>query len=95
VAGEPAPTQRAALTAFLDELERWNHRLNLTTVAPADMWKRHVEESLVMLGTAAPRRGADLVDIGTGAGVPGIVVAVMRPDLRIGLVESLVACVTL
>jgi len=51
------------------------------------LWERHVLNS-VALAELVPV-GARLVDIGTGAGLPGIAVACVRPDLRVDLVESL------
>ena len=80
--------QEQALRDYLRELQRWNRRTNLTAVPAADFWSRHVEESLAMLAVAAPPEGAHLVDVGSGAGLPGIVVAIARPDLRVTLVES-------
>lgn len=51
------------------------------------LWDRHVLNSAV-LGEAVPH-GARVCDIGTGAGLPGIVVAIARPDIRMTLVEPL------
>lgn len=76
------------LTLWLDTIEEWRGRLNLTTVVRQEAWRRHVEESLHLLHRARPARGGSVVDLGSGAGIPGIVVAVCRPDLRVTLVES-------
>ena len=83
-----SPDQRAAVTAYLRELDVWNRRLNLTTVPAADAWRRHVGESLELLHAAAIPPGADVIDVGSGGGVPGVVVAIARPDLRVSLLES-------
>ena len=82
------PTVRARLLAYLDELARWNARMNLTAVPPDRAWDRHVGETLDLLTATAPAPGARVVDVGAGGGVPGIPLAVLRPDLRVVLVES-------
>ena len=45
------------------------------------MWSRNIEEAQELLDVAAPDTGARVVDIGSGGGVPGIVIAILRPDL--------------
>jgi 16S rRNA (guanine527-N7)-methyltransferase len=84
----PTVAQRGMLERHLDELETWNRRLNLTAVPRERAWERHVEESLALLEAMAPPAGWQVVDIGSGAGIPGLVVAVMRPDLAVTLVEA-------
>jgi 16S rRNA (guanine527-N7)-methyltransferase len=84
----PDARQRHLLERHLDELETWNRRLNLTTVPRDHAWERHVEESLALLEAMAPAGGWRVVDIGAGGGIPGLVIAVMRPDLAVTLVEA-------
>jgi len=79
---------RARLQAYLDELHRWNARVNLTKVPPQRSWEKHVEEVLDLLAACAPPHGAHVVDVGAGGGVPGIPMAIVRPDLHVTLVES-------
>jgi 16S rRNA (guanine527-N7)-methyltransferase len=86
-AGVTAP-QRAALLRYLAELDLWNRRLNLTTVPAKQAWERHVGEALQLLEAASPERAARLIDVGSGAGVPGLVIAITRPDLRVTLLEA-------
>jgi 16S rRNA (guanine527-N7)-methyltransferase len=76
------------LERYLDELYRWNERINLTRVPRAEARRRHLGETQALLAAAAPGRGASVVDVGSGAGVPGLVMAILRPDLRLTLVES-------
>jgi 16S rRNA (guanine527-N7)-methyltransferase len=85
---EPSPADRRRLLGFLDELHTWNERLNLTAVPPSDAWERHVAESVLLLERARIPPGARCVDIGSGGGVPGAVIAVLRPDLAVALVEA-------
>jgi 16S rRNA (guanine527-N7)-methyltransferase len=82
------PATRDRLRAYLDELGRWNARINLTTVAPERFWDKHVGEVLDVLAVCAPAPGARVVDVGAGGGVPGIPMAVLRPDLQVALLES-------
>jgi 16S rRNA (guanine527-N7)-methyltransferase len=77
---------RDALFAYLDLLHRWNKTYNLTAVRnPADMVSRHVLDSLSVLPWL---RGETLLDAGTGAGLPGVPLAIVRPDLRVTLLDS-------
>jgi len=84
----PTPEQRVLLDRWLDELHRWNARVNLTAVPREEAWDRHVVESLRLLAHAAPAPGSTVVDVGSGGGAPGLPIAIVRPDLRITLVES-------
>jgi 16S rRNA (guanine527-N7)-methyltransferase len=84
----PDARQRRLLERHLDELETWNRRLNLTAVPREHAWERHVEESLALLEAMAPGGGWRVVDVGAGGGIPGLVVAVMRPDLAVTLVDA-------
>ena len=79
---------RARIEAYLDEVERFNRRINLTTVPREQAWERHIVDSLTLLEVAAPAHGERVVDVGSGAGVPGIPFALVRPDLEITLVEA-------
>ena len=86
----PRPTrdQRLALDQYLDELDLWNRRLNLTTVPREQAWPRHVEESLGLLMRADPEPGSRCADLGSGGGIPGVIVAIVRPDLAVTLIEA-------
>ena len=80
--------QRAAIALFLDELAHWNARINLTSV-PADQgWRRHIDESVQLLEAADPPPDAAIIDVGSGAGIPGLVMAILRRDLRMTLLEA-------
>lgn len=81
-------TTAARLARYLDELELWNARINLTSVPRAEAWAKHVDESATLLEAVAPPLGARVIDVGTGGGVPGVPIAVMRPDLRVTLLDS-------
>jgi 16S rRNA (guanine527-N7)-methyltransferase len=74
------------LLDYVELLERWNAAYNLTAVRdPADMVTRHLLDSLAI----APHvRGATLADLGSGAGLPGIPLAIAAPEREILLVDS-------
>ena len=69
-------------------LERWNKRINLTSVeAGEQMVIRHYCESL-FFGARLPADTRSLADIGSGAGFPGVPIAILRPNCEVALVES-------
>lgn len=79
--------RRALLRAFLDELLLANTKFNLTAVRSSEeAWDRHIVES----ATLAPLIGrpANLIDVGTGGGLPGMVLAICRPDIDVTLLEA-------
>jgi hypothetical protein len=81
----------AQLDALCDHyslLLAWNERLNLTrVVSAADAARLHYVESL-FLAAQLPPGELRIVDVGSGAGFPGIPVAILRPETRVDLVES-------
>ncbi|MES1943999.1 glucose-inhibited division protein B [Salinisphaera sp. PC39] len=81
-----SPAARETLIDYLKQLESWNRTYNLTAVRkPADMVVRHLLDSLA----AAPYIAGDSVaDIGSGAGLPGIPLALALPRKSFTLVES-------
>jgi 16S rRNA G527 N7-methylase RsmG len=83
---EISDAQTERLFAHYELLRRWNRRLNLTTVIdmPVAVY-RHYCESLFV---AAHISGRTVVDIGSGAGFPGIPLAIVRPEWTVTLVES-------
>ena len=76
----------ATLERYLALLARWNQAFNLTAVRdPAEMVPRHILDSAMLAPfvTAGP-----VADIGTGAGLPGIVLAILRPEVAFTLLDS-------
>lgn len=78
----------SALDAYFDELARWSARLNLTSIPRERMWSRNVGDAEGLLDLAAPGPGLRVVDVGSGGGAPGMIVAILRPDLRVTLLKS-------
>lgn len=82
----PNTSQLERFARYLRLLEKWNHAFNLTAVRdPEDMVVRHVLDSVA----AAPfLSGGSILDVGTGAGLPGIPLAIMAPAQRFTLLDS-------
>jgi 16S rRNA (guanine527-N7)-methyltransferase len=78
--------QEKSLLAYLAVLQRWNKTYNLTAVKkPAQMITRHLLDSL----SVAPWVGnGSLLDCGTGAGLPGVPLAIAKPELDVTLLDS-------
>lgn len=83
----PSPVQIERLEEHFQLLLRWNKKINLTKVVdPQDAARKHYAES-IFLGVHLPTDIRTVVDVGSGAGFPGIPIAVVRPDLQITLLE--------
>lgn len=81
-----SPGQVEALLRLVDELADWNARFNLTAIRdPAEVVDKHLLDSLAALPYL---KGLAVADIGTGAGFPGLPLAIADPDRRFTLVES-------
>jgi 16S rRNA (guanine527-N7)-methyltransferase len=80
------PALAMPLLAYLALLDRWNRTYNLTAIRdPREMVGKHLLDSLAM----HPYIGAgNLADLGAGAGLPGIPLAIAKPGLQVTLVES-------
>ena len=76
------------LEIFVETLERWQKAINLVSRNTMDgVWKRHILDSAQVV-PLIPSTAETLADLGSGGGFPGLVIAAMRPDLRVTLVES-------
>lgn len=85
-----AITDRTAgdLCVYLHELENWNKRMNLTGITGLEeMAIKHVGDT-ILLALHLPVRIRYMIDIGTGAGVPGLILKIIRRDLDVVLVDS-------
>jgi 16S rRNA (guanine527-N7)-methyltransferase len=79
--------QIAVLSKYLALLSHWRRRARLTAVAdPIAAARVHIADSLLVLRAGIPP-GASLIDVGSGAGLPGIPLKVARPDIDVTLLE--------
>ena len=77
------------LHIYLSMLREWNSRIDLTAVTEdEETVDKHFMDSLTILKTEIIRNDASLIDVGTGAGFPGMVLAMARPDLKVTLMDS-------
>ena len=82
--------QAARFQIYLELLTQWNEKINLTAITqPEEVAVKHFLDSLLLLSAAKPQQGARLLDVGTGAGFPGVPVKIVRGDLRLTLLDSL------
>jgi 16S rRNA (guanine527-N7)-methyltransferase len=79
------PATVAAAGAYLESLDAWRRKANLTGALSAAELAEHTLES-ILGGGLIPERSS-VVDVGSGAGFPGIPLAISRPDLSVALVE--------
>ncbi len=83
-------THYQQLTAYGKLLVEANKQMNLTAITdPAEIWAKHFLDSAVLLKEVQLPMHARCIDVGTGAGFPGMVLAILRPDLEITLLDSL------
>lgn len=97
---QPSPEQQTLFQAVYDQILKGNQQINLTRItAPAEFWEKHLWDSLSGVSPwlkplefrpdwsqAHPVR--TVIDIGTGAGFPGLPIAIARPDWQIALLDS-------
>jgi 16S rRNA (guanine527-N7)-methyltransferase len=88
----PSGAQLAALQRYLELLQRWNAVYNLTAVRePAQMITQHLADCLVVvtpLRRHLDGRAARVLDVGSGAGLPGLILAVMLPQLQVSCIDT-------
>ncbi len=87
---ELTPAQLAAFQAYADELRAWSERFNLTAITDLEgIQVKHFLDSLSVLRALPANPGrVRLIDVGTGAGFPGLPLRIVCPDMRLTLVEA-------
>ncbi|BCG11457.1 16S rRNA (guanine(527)-N(7))-methyltransferase RsmG [Buttiauxella agrestis] len=79
--------QKQQLVGYVELLHKWNKAYNLTSVRhPDEMLVRHILDSIVV---EPHLQGSRFIDVGTGPGLPGIPLAIVRPDSHFTLLDSL------
>lgn len=88
----PTEGQLDQLLAYVDLLARWNKVYNLTAVRePAEMLTHHLLDSLAVIGPLRRQtvgRSTRLLDVGSGGGLPGVVIAICCPDIDVCCVDA-------
>jgi len=80
-------TQCEKLLDYLALLQKWNGVYNLTAVRdPAQMVTQHILDSLAALPAFSGAK--NILDVGAGGGLPGIVLAIARPDMQVSLIDT-------
>ena len=83
--------QQSKLLAYLDLIAKWNKVYNLTAVRPNEMLVQHLFDSLTVVGPLRRHtsgRAIRLLDVGSGAGLPGVVIAICCPEIQVECVDT-------
>jgi len=80
------PQQHITLVNYVELLAKWNKVYNLSSIrTQPEMVSKHILDSLTILPYL---QGDSLLDVGTGAGLPGIPIAITRPDIAVTLLDT-------
>ena len=78
-----------SLTLYGNLLLEWNEKINLTAIKePSEIVVKHFIDSLSLLKVIDPVSGESLIDVGTGAGFPGMVIKILRPEVNVTLLDG-------
>lgn len=78
------------LNLYGNLLLEWNQKINLTAITePEDVLYKHFYDSLLFFKAVKVEKNAKIIDVGTGAGFPGMVLKIARPDINLTLLDGL------
>ena len=87
---ELSDKQLEQFNCFYNEVIEWNKKFNLTAITePDDFAIKHVIDSLVICSDDVFVNAKTMIDVGTGAGFPGIPLKIFKPDIKVTLLDSL------
>lgn len=82
-------TALSRFDSYASLLIEWNQKINLTAIKDPDgIVTKHFIDSLALLSFVSPQQEAKVIDVGTGAGFPGVALLIARPDLQLTLLDS-------
>jgi 16S rRNA (guanine527-N7)-methyltransferase len=83
-------TQLEQFETYFRLLVEWNEKINLTAITDAEgVAVKHFADCLTFFNHIEPKNSASIIDVGTGAGFPGVVLKIARPDINLTLLDSL------
>ena len=83
-------TQLNQFADYFDMLIEWNQKINLTAIEePTEVAYKHFVDSACLMRVVPDLKGKSMIDIGTGAGFPGVPLNIMEPELNVTLFDSL------
>ena len=86
---QPNQKQQEQFERLYQAILAGNRQFNLTRITAAnDFWEKHLWDSLAGLGIAKSKQGLTAIDIGTGAGFPGIAIAIAQPQWQVTLLDA-------
>lgn len=75
---------------YIELLLEWNKKINLTAITDVkEIIVKHFMDSASLLKVIKLKKGASVIDVGTGAGFPGVPIKILRPDINLTLLDSL------
>ena len=81
-------TARERLNIYGNLLLSWNEKMNLTAITePEEVLFKHFYDCILFFKNVDVPKGAKVIDVGTGAGFPGMVLKIIRPDIKLTLLD--------
>lgn len=78
------------INAYIESVLTWNNRMNLTAITdPQEILQKHILDALTIIHAVSPTANMKMIDVGTGAGFPGMVLAIAFPQIQITLTDAL------